>query len=127
MLEWGEFAQENSPATTGANFKDITWPAEPILAHRFFVTHTAVAHTFGCRISRSAGNVLSCSRLLYGGEEGGASCPATANFAIRARLLRFDTRDSVSDPRGLVALLGLNRDIVSGDSGSTESGRAIIR
>ena len=127
MLEWGEFAQESSPAASGANLKDITWNPTPILAHRFFVTHTAVAHTFGCRISRSAGNVLACSRLLYGGEEGGASCPTTATFAIRARLLRFDTRDSVSDPRGLVALLGLNRDIVSDESGSGDMGRALIR
>ena len=127
VLDWGEFAQESSPATTGANFKNITWNPTPILAHRFFVTHTAVAHTFGCRISRSASNVLACSRLLYGGEEGGASCPTTANFAIRARLLRFDTRDTVSDPRGLVALLGLDRQIVSEETGSSETGRAIIR
>ncbi|MCB1209193.1 MAG: hypothetical protein KDK97_07700 [Verrucomicrobiales bacterium] len=127
VLEWGEFSQENTPAITGSNFKDINWNPSPILTHRFFVTHTAAVHTFGCRISRSAANVLTCSRLLYGGEEGGASCPASANFAIRARLLRFDTRDNVSDPRGLVALLGLNRDIVSNESGGGELGTASIR
>jgi hypothetical protein len=33
----------------------------------------------------------------------------------------------VSDPRGLVALLGLDRQIVSEETGSSEIGRAIIR
>lgn len=127
VLEWGEFAQESEPSVTGLNFKDIAWNAEPILAHRFFVTPTAAAHTFGCRIQRSASNVLSCSRILYGGEEGGAACPTSANFAIRARLARFDTRDSVSDPRGLVALLGLHRDIVLDESGSGDIGKATIQ
>ena len=36
------------------------------------------------------------------------SAPSTANFAIRARLARFDTEDAPSDAKGLIAVRGLS-------------------
>ena len=68
---------------------------------------------------------ISLDRLLYGSAEGGTA-PATANFAVRGRLLRFDTENNQSDPRGFVAVRGL--DLLAEENTSLEDiGKAIIR
>ena len=85
---------------------------------------------------RNAAGALSCNRILYGGKDSAPTyfagtaderqaCPTTANFALRARLSRFDTRDDAWDPRGLVVLIGLNREVGVTDSNSM--GRALIK
>jgi len=54
-------------------------------------------------IARDAtGTVLTAQRNLYGIWTGGAQTPASANFAVRARLIEFDTEDAVADAKGTV-------------------------
>jgi len=58
----------------------------------------------GCNVYRSLLGTLTCDRILYGGlENANAAAPTTANFALRARLIEFDTEDSIPTARGWVA------------------------
>ncbi len=75
---------------------------------------SASVHTVGCRITRalvSAVDTITAARILYGSEEGSAPAPTSANFMLRGRLVRFDTENNESDPRGFVAILGLDRKV----------------
>jgi hypothetical protein len=124
LIEHGAFTSETSPSTTDANLKAITWNETPILSHRLIVTRNAGTHSFGCRVNRSAGGVLSADAIFYGASEAGGSVPAAADFALRARLVRFDIVDGVADPRGLVLLRGLNVSLTEDDA---KMGKLIIR
>ncbi len=124
LIEHGAFTGETSPSTTDTNLKAITWNATPILSHRLIVTRNAGTHSFGCRVNRSAGGVLSTDAIFYGASEAGGSVPAAADFALRARLVRFDIIDGVADPRGVVLLRGLNVSLTEGDE---KTGKLIIR
>jgi hypothetical protein len=77
------------------------------------------------RFLSGGADTISLDRILYGSAEGGTA-PASANFAVRARLLRFDTENHQSDPRGFVALRGLDLQ-AEGDAGVQHIGKAIIR
>ena len=145
LVEWGEFQDamvaedETAPngRSTGVNLGTINWHSEsPIIDHRIILTNVPAVHSFGVEIIRSAAGTLNCNRILYGGKESAPTyfagttderkaCPNTANFALRARLSRFDTRDDAWDPRGLVVLIGLNREV--GVTDSNTMGRALIK
>jgi hypothetical protein len=124
VIEHGAFTGETSPSTTDTNLKAITWNAMPILSHRLIVTRNPGTHSFGCRVNRSAGGVLSADAIFYGASEAGGSVPAAADFALRARLIQFDILDGVADPRGLVLLRGLNVSLTEEDE---KTGKLIIR
>lgn len=124
VIEHGAFTGETSPSTTDTNLKAITWNDTPILSHRLIVTRNPGTHSFGCRVNRSAGGVLSADAIFYGASEAGGSVPAAADFALRARLIQFDILDGVADPRGLVLLRGLNVSLTEEDE---KTGKLIIR
>jgi hypothetical protein len=136
LVEWGEYVQEEGEGKA-MNLQTINWRSDkPIIEQRIVLTGTPTVHTFGVEILRSASGVLSCNRILYGAKEGAPlyasdvwegetepACPPTANFALRARLARFDTQNDVWEPEGLVALVGLARKV---GSGSGNIGKATI-
>ena len=109
VLRWGTATSESSPATTGANLKGITWNATPILEQRIDLVMSPIVHTFGCRIKRTAENTFTVEEILYGLATASTASITTADFYLGAWLERFDTEDSVSDPRGLALLMGLTR------------------
>jgi hypothetical protein len=127
-IELGTAPQDTAPGSPGINLQNVVWSPEPVLEQRLILTPVPCTHTFGIRVKRFLSGVadtLSLDRLLYGSAEGGTA-PASANFAVRARLLRFDTENNQSDPRGFVALRGL--DLQAGGSENLHDiGRAIIR
>ena len=132
VIEHGAFSSDLDPATTGVNLKDVEWNTVPVLNQRIILTSDPVIHTFGCRITRTiqvvngqAQDTLTTTRILYGGEEG-ASGPVAANFALRARLVRFDTEDSQADARGFIGLIGLAPSGGSSSDGG-DLGKAIIK
>lgn len=101
VIEWGTATQATSPATTGENLGDITWNATPLLSQRIIMTGVAAPFRYGVKIARNAaGDAITADRLLYGQYETCGSQPDTANFALRARLIQFDTQDSVTGARG---------------------------
>lgn len=125
VIEHGAFSDESDPARTGLNLAAITWSTTPLLSQRLMLTRTPVSRAFGCRIKRSLGNEVTAQKIVFGAEAGGDSAPATANFALRARLTRFDTEDSISAPRGFIALRGL--DVGDGVTSTDGLGKATIK
>jgi hypothetical protein len=128
VIELGTAPQDASPGPPGINLQNVDWSPTPVLEQRLILTPVPCTHTFGIRVKRflsGGADTISLDRILYGSAEGGTA-PASANFAVRARLLRFDTENNQSDPRGFVALRGL--DLQAGGSENLQDiGKAIIR
>lgn len=124
VIEHGAFTAETAPSTPDVNLKAIDWNPTPILSHRLIVTRNAGTHSFGVRINRNATGVLSSDAIYYGASEAGGSVPASADFALRARLIQFDILDGLADPRGLLLLRGLD---VSLNEEDDTMGRMILR
>jgi hypothetical protein len=92
-----------SPNTADTNVEAITWNvASPILRQQIILTPALITHTFGCTISNSSTG-MTANALLYNQIVGAnAAAPASANFALRARLIEFDTEESKTWARGWV-------------------------
>lgn len=126
IVQVGTATQEPLPATTGANLKAIEWVETPLLEHRVILTRVPSTHKFGVNIKRAlvdAVDTLTAEKVLYGFAEV-ATPPASATFAIRALLARFDTEDSEENARGFVGVRGLA--LSTGGATSTEDGKALI-
>jgi len=107
VVEKGTAPQDTTPSTTATNLQNIVWDASPVLSQRLILTGNRQTHIFGCRIKRalvSLADTLTLDTLLYGVWEGNNSAaPSSADFALRARLIEFDTEDALaSDARGWV-------------------------
>jgi hypothetical protein len=104
VVEVGSAPGEAAPAPTGTNLQDVTWIATPVLSQRIIVTALKLKHHFGCSFKRSIdGLSIAADRLLYDVWNGGAQPPPTPSFALRARLIQFDTENSISGAKGLVS------------------------
>jgi hypothetical protein len=100
-----------------------------VLEQRIIVTPVPCQHLFGVRLKRfldGGDDTITLDQMLYGALIGGTP-PESANFAIRGRLVRFDTENSVSDPRGLIAIKGLVLPSNSEGREFPDVGKAIIR
>ncbi|MEI6035099.1 MAG: hypothetical protein WCS65_12580 [Verrucomicrobiae bacterium] len=102
IVEIGTFASVANPA--GTNISGITWGATPVITCPLHLTAIRTPHTFGVRFTRGASAITAETKLYRGAWTTSATAPAAAGFAVRARLARFDTEDSLSDPRGYVFL-----------------------
>ena len=105
VIETGTPAQQTTPAPVAVNLSDITWRATPILAQRVILSGLKMKHHFGAVIKRSlTGDVLSAEKLVYTAWTAApaGSEPATPTFVIRARLIEFDTENSVPGATGFI-------------------------
>lgn len=104
VIEAGSAPQDTTPATTSENIQGITWAAAPILSQRLVLSGLNITHTFGATIKRSLTDVLSADALHYTTLTAapGSSVPASPNIILRARLIQFDTENSVSGAVGFV-------------------------
>lgn len=101
VIECGAATQDTSPATTGENLADLTWQTTPLLSERIVLTAASFPAKFGVTIARNAaGSAITASKLLYGQFEASGTQPASPNFTLRARLVQFDTQNSVPGARG---------------------------
>jgi hypothetical protein len=128
VIELGTAPQDTAPGATGINLQNVIWSPTPVLQQRIIVTPAPCTHVFGIRVKRflsGGAEVITLDQILYGSAEGGIA-PASANFAARGRLVRFDTENNQSDPRGFIALRGL--DLPEGENQELpDIGKAIIR
>ena len=87
------------------NLLNVVWDTvNPILKQRLILTPVATVCYAGVNVYRSTMGAITCDRLLYGGlENANATAPGSANFALRARLIEFDTENSVPTARGWIA------------------------
>ena len=101
-IEVGSVPEQATPAPTGENLENVVWIETPVLSRRIVLSPVSMTHDFGCAIRRDAVGRFSADRLLYGRWEGGAQVPASPNFVLRARLVQFDTENSITNARGFV-------------------------
>ena len=122
VIERGTAPSQVSPATTAMNLENIEWEAVPCLSQRLILTQNRQTHGFGCRINRALALVgssyvdtITMDTMSYGVWDGANSlAPTDANFALRARLVQFDTENALaSDARGWLAveLIGPSDDV----------------
>jgi hypothetical protein len=93
--------QSSQGSNYGPNFASLQW-ATPIISQRLILSSTIVEHSFGLSVSSDASSVLSATSTLYGRSQN-ATPPSNSAFAIRARLLNFDTEDR-EGTRGAISL-----------------------
>ena len=111
-VHWGVAIDIGLPSgnpPSPSNIADVTF-LPPSLDHGFMLTSVPSSHGFGLRVVRKlVDSVDTCvvDRVIYGATEATVTTLTSANFIVRGRLVRFDTDDHQTDPRGLVAFNGL--------------------
>lgn len=106
------------PLVASQNLKSVDWSSTPILSNTFQFGRTPLSKSFGVRIKRSlvsSVDTLTAYTLIMGNEAAAAAAPSSASFALRARLVRFDTEDDRIDATGLVVLKGLDHSVIAGE------------
>lgn len=103
VVEWGDVPSDSSPSPTSTNLQNVVWNATPMLSQRLIFSGVQMTHHFGVSVVRDAtGATLTGNKLLYAWWYAADSTPDSANFAIRARLINFDTENSITDARGTI-------------------------
>jgi hypothetical protein len=130
LVHWGVAIDIGLPSSNPANpsnIADVTF-LPPSLDHSFMLTSIPSSHGFGLRIVRKlveAVDTCVVDRVIYGATEATPTTMTTANFIVRGRLVRFDTDDRQTDPRGLVAFNGLKATLTGEEPESL--GKATIQ
>ena len=130
-VQWGVAIDIGLPSADPAspsNIYDVTF-LPPSLDHTFMLTAVPSSHNFGLRVTRKlvdAVETFAVDRVIYGALEASGTALNSANFIVRGRLVRFDTDNHQTDPRGLVAFHGLKATLVEGGEES-EFGKATIQ
>jgi hypothetical protein len=117
VIELGTFEEEDEPATLGLNLENVTWGA-PVLSQPIILTRLVQTHFFGVRVRRRATEMLLDAQLYGVWSGNNSAAPADANFAVRARLVKFDT-ENIADPRGWVGYQIIGSSEVDEDGKST--------
>ena len=104
VIEAGTAPGQDTPAPVSENLADVTWRPAPLLSQRIIVSGLKLKHHFGAIIKRSLDNVITAERQLY---TAWSACPVNAvpqspGFVLRARLIQFDTENSVRGAKGFV-------------------------
>jgi hypothetical protein len=130
LVHWGVAIDIGLPSGNPANPSNIANVTflPPSLDHSFMLTSIPSSHGFGLRVVRKivdAVDTCVVDRVIYGATEATTTALTTANFIVRGRLVRFDTGDNQTDPRGLVAFNGLKATLTGEEPESL--GKATIQ
>lgn len=90
--------------TNAPNLRDIVWDPVPLLRQRVILGPTKIMHRFGVELIRGANGVLAANKVLYGFTTPADAIPLSADVALQARLIEFDTENSIENARGIVHL-----------------------
>jgi len=104
VIEVGDMPKDVTPATPGFNLRNVVWRPSPAVEIPLTLTAVPSRHVAGVRIKRTLAGI-SLDQLVYDNVAGGTP-PDSANFALRGRLVRFDTENDVVDARGFFAIIG---------------------
>ena len=130
LVHWGVAIDIGLPSgnpPSPSNIADVTF-LPPSLDHSFMLTSIPSSHGFGLRVVRKivdSADTCVVDRMIYGATEATETTMTTANFILRGRLVRFDTDDHQTDPRGLVAFNGLKATLTGDEPESL--GKATIQ
>ena len=101
-IDVGSAPGQTYPAPTGENLENVTWVEQPLLSQRIILSGLKITHRFGCAIRRDINGTLHADQMAYGNWTAGAAIPPSASFTLRARLVEFDTENSVRGAKGTV-------------------------
>lgn len=101
-IDVGSAPGQTVPAPTGENLENVTWVEQPVLSQRIILSGLKITHRFGCAIRRDINGALHADQMAYGHWTAAAVVPPSASFALRARLVEFDTENSVRGAKGTV-------------------------
>lgn len=108
LIERGVRLAATSPATPGSNI-DVHFADAVVLArHDFDVTAVPTAKRFGLSVARAGNGDLSATASKLLASPVPVPAPETADFALRARIARFDVEGLPEDSRGVFGLRGLD-------------------
>ncbi len=102
VIEVGSAPGQTTPAPVAENLENIVWQSAPVLAQRIIVSGLKLKHHFGAAIKRSLDGVLTAERLLYTTWQAASVAPTSPSFVVRARVVQFDTENSVRGAKGYV-------------------------
>lgn len=126
LVEAGVPQQDTTPATTDENLDDINWDTV-LIEHPVILTQTPRPFYFGVSITRAmvaAVDTLTAEKTI-GRSTTSTNAPTSPDCLIRARLVGFDTRDSLPNPAGLVVVRGLSVGL-NGEDDTETLGRFTI-
>ena len=113
VIEYATLTADASPGTPGGNVADDAWVETPVMSFPLDLTSTPRHRSYGYRVTRS-GDTLTAYQLRSG-VWAAATAPSATRFALRARLVRFDTANDVDAPEGYIAIIGpRNNDSTDG-------------
>ena len=93
-----------SPNTAELNLQNIVWDTvNPILRQQLILTSSQETHTFGCILTNNTTGITANALLYSQVRNANSGAPASADFALRARLIDFDTEDNAPTARGWVS------------------------
>lgn len=124
ILEYGVRTSDSTPATTGTNLDEFFTSPVIIVEQRLDVAEQPGQHRFGLSAARDGDGDIVMTPIIYGAETAVVTPPSSANFAVRARLARFDTENDPTDARGLIAIRGL--DVALDGTADPNLGKLVI-
>nr|HRJ74007.1 hypothetical protein [Terrimicrobiaceae bacterium] len=101
-IDVGSAPGQITPSPTGENLENVTWVAAPLLSQRIILSGLKITHSFGASIRRDINGDLHADKMAYGNWTAASVVPPSASFALRARLIEFDTENSVKGAKGTV-------------------------
>ena len=103
-IDVGSAPGQSTPSPTGENLENVTWVANPLLSQRIILSGLKITHRFGASVRRDINGDLHADKMTYGNWTAAAVIPPSASFALRTRLIAFDTENSVKGAKGTVFL-----------------------
>ncbi len=107
LLEAGVPSADTAPATPGENLDAAFTSGVTLLRQRLILTEIPTQHLFGMRIVRAGDGSMTARAIAYGRDEA-TTAPPSVPFILRARMVEFDTENSPTDAKGVVAVRGLD-------------------
>jgi hypothetical protein len=103
LAQYTLVVESGSYSVTGSNMTAVTWnTSTPLISMPISMTGQLIVHSFGLQLQRLS-DQITLDRSLYGVWTGyNAAAPASANFALRCRLINLDPEDT-TDPRGWIS------------------------
>jgi hypothetical protein len=101
-IDVGSAPGQSTPSPTGENLENVTWLEPPLLSQRIVLSGLKITHRFGASVRRDIQGELHADKMAYGSWTAASVIPPSASFALRARLISFDTENSVKGAKGTV-------------------------
>ena len=105
VIEIANLTETTTPGTPGPNLGDDVWVADPVFDQQLTLTAQPVEPVIGYRVTRDKNGDLTADFYQYG-RWVSTTAPASARFAIRVRLVRWDTPATPERVSGFIAYSG---------------------